>query len=120
MLYLNPRGKTNSAQDRNIWRSSNINESKRPVAELNEKFYYGSVNGWMVDNEDNFYLKLNQQAGLEIKDFNPFRTDPTGTDGRGLTVELDFMINGILDYEKPLISCLSKISSFNDNIAVGF
>jgi hypothetical protein len=27
---------------------------------------------------------------------------------KGFTIELDFEINGILDYSKPLISCLSQ------------
>jgi hypothetical protein len=37
---------------------------------------------------------------------------------RGLTIELDFMFSGVLDYSKPLIQCLSIDN--NNNISTGF
>jgi hypothetical protein len=62
-------------------------------------------------------------ATLEMKgagNFRPFASDlVTGKSNvSGLTIELDFEVDGILDYTKPIISCISRDA---DKIpAVGF
>jgi hypothetical protein len=42
--------------------------------------------------------------------------------GTGLTIELDFMLSGVTDFTKPLISCLSYIDpdAAEKEIQVGF
>ena len=119
MLYLNPRNKSNDAVDRDEWADPRGNY----VGIING-LHYGSTNGWLIDEDGTNYLKLNSGATLEIPDFRPFEKDPTKLDstdsrmGSGMTIELDFEINGILDYDSELISCMSK--NKDGAIKVGF
>lgn len=99
-LYLTAKGRTNDAADKEYWPDYK-NSALR--AKLNN-FYYRSVNGWMVDESGTSYLKLTQGANVELLDFTPFDTDLINT---GYTIELDFMIDGIFDYDANLIECLS-------------
>jgi hypothetical protein len=108
MLYLNPKGKSNEAVDRNVW----VDETGAHKAKLNG-FYYGVTNGWMQDKDGVNYLQFSSGASLTLNGFDPFEKDPTikiGNDnslGRGLTIELDFEISGVTDYSKDLIKCIS-------------
>lgn len=109
MLYLNPRNKSNNAVDKNEW--SDYNGAYTGTL---KDFSYGTANGWLIDENGVNYLKLTSGAKFEMKDFRPFEKDPTelhSSDSRmgsGMTIELDFEINGVLDYDNELISCLSK------------
>lgn len=108
MLYLNPRGKTNTGVDRAEWSDYN----GRYSATLSG-LHYGSADGWLMDHDGTTYLKLTSGATLNMSDFKPFEYDPTvfsesnSRAGYGLTIELDFEINGILDYDVPSITCIS-------------
>ena len=113
MLYLNPRGKSNNATDRDQWKDYN----GIYTAQLNN-FHYGKSNGWLMDENGISYLSLTSGASLILDDFLPFKSDPTkfGPDSRmgyGMTVELDFEVSGVLDYNAELIKC---ISTNKDNI----
>lgn len=121
-LYLSARGKTNNAADKNVWV-----DSKTPVvlegelkgqpfqATLND-FYYRNVNGWMVDEDKVDYLKVTQGASVVMPKelFTPYVQTTT----KGFTVELDFMIDGIWDYDSNLIECLSYYG--DGSIKTGF
>ena len=110
MLYLNPRGYSNNRTDRNEW-----------------KDYYGSYKGkiedqifsqnagWVTDELET-YLNLTSGGTLTVSSFHPFSTDPTVN--KGMTIELDFEVNGVTDYDASLISCLSTLS--DTSIATGF
>ena len=119
MLYLNPRNKSNSALDRGEWADYNGNYTGTLTG-----LHYGIANGWLMDDDGVNYLKLTSGATFSMPDFRPFLKDPTkfdGTDGRmgsGMTIELDFEINGVLDYDTELIKCLSR--NKDGDIKVGF
>jgi hypothetical protein len=87
--------------------------------------HYGKVNGWMMDDDGTSYLKLSSGASLLVPGFKPFEHDPTkmnGADSRmgyGMTIELDFAIEGVLDYDEEIISCYSTNMN-KDAIPVGF
>ena len=99
-LYLTAKGRTNNAADKEYWPDYK-NSALR--ANLNN-FYYRNVNGWLTDENGVNYLKLTQGASVELLDFTPFDSDLINT---GYTIELDFMIDGIFDYNANLIECLS-------------
>ena len=101
-LYLNPRGKSNDSTDRNVWNNFNGNFS----ASLQD-FYYGTINGWFTDETGTPYLKFSQGAKLELPDYKPFATNAMDASKYGITIELDFKLNSILDYDKDLIRCVS-------------
>ena len=115
-LYLNPKGHSNDLTTKEIWESSHSNFYDKPKGELRE-FFYGNVNGWTVDNNNVQCLKLNQGAKLVIPNFRPFENDAM-EENRGITIELDFKFQAVLDYTKELISCYSKDK--NGNIFGGF
>ena len=119
MLYLNPRNKSNSATDRDVWSDYSGNH----VATLTD-LHYGTANGWLMDEVGVSHLKLSSGAKLALDSFRPFEKDPTKADpndsrmGSGMTIELDFEVNGVLDYDTELISCLSR--NKDKDIQVGF
>jgi hypothetical protein len=87
--------------------------------------YYGSGNGWEQDDDGVAYLSLTSGGKLSIPNFYPFAEDPTRKSatnsamGSGMTIELDFEISGVTDYDAELIKCVSK-AEVNSAIAVGF
>lgn len=112
ILYLHPKGKSNDLVDKEVWVSENSNYYDKPTAYLNG-FFFGNVNGWMTDEDGTKYLKLNQGAKLETDEkFRPFGSNVLA-EKRGMTIELDFKIQAVLDYTKELISCYSKDDSGN-------
>lgn len=120
MLYLNPRGKSNDATDRDEWKDYN----GLYTASL-KNLHYGQVNGWMMDAEGTSYLKLSSGASLELPDFKPFVYDPTKVSsadsrmGYGMTIEIDFEISGVLDFDEDIIKCYSTDLA-GTTIPVGF
>lgn len=109
-VYLTAKGKTNNATDKETW-ANYRNDTQ--VGELKD-FYFRTINGWMKDEDDVDYLKLSQGAKFEFNAYSPF-TDPAST---GYTVELDFKIKGVLDYDADLISCVSHYA--DGSIKTGF
>ena len=110
-VYLTAKGRTNNTVDKNIWPDTKNSSIK---ATLNN-FYYRTVNGWMVDNDGVDYLKVTQGANVQLLDFTPFEENPKT---KGLTIELDFMIDGIFDYDCNFIECLSLYA--DKTIKTGF
>lgn len=118
MLYLTPKGKSNSAVDKDVWDDYNGRYTSTLTG-----FHYGKANGWLTDEVGTDYLYLASGAKLEV-DFRPFEKDPTVTSagsrwGNGITIELDFELNGVLDYDSELIHCISK-NKRTDEIQCGF
>lgn len=111
MLYMSPRGKTNNAVDRNIWADYNNTSIYGELTNIT----YGATSGWLTDDENVSYLGLTSGAKFSINNFRPFEVDYSKRDG--FTIELDFQVNGTLDYSQPLFSCLSQNRS---DITVGF
>lgn len=119
LLYLTPKGRSNDAVDRNKWNDYN----NRYTADLTG-VYYSDNSGWLEDSDGTAYLHLTSGGKLTIPGFYPFAEDPTKPSnlnsamGKGMTIELDFKINGVTDYDAELIKCISKDA--NNNITVGF
>ena len=109
MLYLNPRGKSNDEITRNTWVS---NDKEGYIATLQD-FHYGTFDGWLTNDKGAPYLRLASGAKLTLPSFKPFIKDPTIPDnldsrmGNGITIEIDFEISGVLDYDDELIKCIS-------------
>ena len=99
-IYLTSMGKSNTQADRDTWKSN----GKKQVTAVFEDFLWGSENGWISNAKGETALKITNGAKLTIPDYHPFEKNATET---GLTIELDFMFSGVLDYSKPLIHCLS-------------
>lgn len=98
-FYLSPLGKSNSQSNKDEWIS---NYGGKSYAASFENFLWGSENGW-IEDEEGPNLKLTNGAKLTIPDYRPFATDGVN----GLTIEIDFKLSNISDYQKPLIECLS-------------
>ena len=99
-IYLTAKGRTNNAADKEFWpdyKNANLK------GELTD-FYYRSVNGWLTDENNVNYLKVSQGAKVVFDDYSPFGIQPKTS---GLTIELDFRVSGVLDYDAHLIECLS-------------
>ena len=120
ILNLSAMGRSNSQSNKEEWNGSVQDNIDYPVKFNN--FYWGNINGWMKDkNTNNSYLHLTSGAEIEIENFKPFENNVLDVEDKttdGMTIELDFKISGVLDYSKPLITCLSKDE--NDKIAAGF
>ena len=107
-LYLTAQERSNTESQKDSWTYKNI-EGKF------ENFLWGTANGWLKDDDGQTALKLTNGAKFSLPTYHPFAIDGTK---QGLTIELDVMFSGVLDYSKPLIQCLS----INDSgvIATGF
>ena len=120
MLYMNPKGQSNNSINRDEWPEYHGRYTGRL-----ENALFSSASGWLEDSDGASYLKLTSGAKFSIPDFKPFAIDPTKPNildsrfGYGMTIELDFEVNGVVDYseDEPLISCLSQ--SQTDKV-VGF
>ena len=109
MLYLTPKGQSNSSTTKDKW----ADYHNRYIAELNN-LHYSNANGWLVDSDGTSYLQLNSGGTMTIPGFYPFAQDPTQTNthntamGSGMTIEIDFEVDGITDYDADIIKCISK------------
>jgi hypothetical protein len=56
-------------------------------------------------------LRLNQGANLTIPNFEPFATDAMDSANYGMTIELDFKISAVTDYDADIIRCMSVSNS---------
>ena len=111
-LYLTAKGKTNNSLDKEVWKDYK-NDTRQGTL---TNFYYRNINGWMIDEDQVSYLKLNQGAQFEFTDFAPFTSiAPTSN---GLTIELDFRVSAVQDYDASLFECLSRDNA--GNIWTGF
>ena len=121
MLYLNPRERSNDEINKNIWPDYNgrTNESNMPIVAQLNKFHYGAVNGWSQEADGTNYLKLTSGANLITSNFEPFKNDLSAIGKYGMTIELDFEISGVLNYETELIRCVSTNAQNTINY-VGF
>jgi hypothetical protein len=88
-LYLTAKGKTNNSTDKAVWADYKNNTKQGALT----NFYYRNINGWMQDENEVSYLKLNQGAQFEFTDFAPF-TDIAPT-SNGMTIELDFRVSAV-------------------------
>ena len=108
-LYLSANNRSNNELNKDTWTYDSYTCSF-------DDFIWGTVNGWMHDDEENLNaLHLTSGAKLTVDNFYPYATDAMKS---GQTIELDFKISGTTDFEKPLIKCLSYDNT--GAIQVGF
>ena len=113
MLYLNPKGKSNNATDKDTWKDYNGKYTANVTG-----LHYGNADGWLMDAAGTSFLKLTSGAKVSLPTFKPFAIDPTATGKTGMTIELDFEVNGVLDYDTEIIKCIS--TNEQGTIQVGF
>ena len=111
MLYLTPKGKSNDEVDRDKW----VDYNGKYTAEILD-LPYTATSGWLKDAQDVNYLNLTSGAKLTIPNFKPFNTDPSKK--YGMTIELDFELSGVLNYNSELIKCIS--TNLSGAIQCGF
>lgn len=109
-VYLTAKGRTNNAIDRSVWPDTRDSTKKAIL----ENFYFRSVNGWMVDDDGVDYLKVTQGGTVYLDSYTPYVDVKT----KGMTIELDFMLDGIFDYDAHFIDCLSYYG--DGSIKTGF
>lgn len=107
-IYLTSQGRSNTQSDREKWEYQSPKNPNKIYHTTFENFLWGNENGWIEDKFGDMALKLSNGAKIFINDYFPFREEATET---GLTIELDFMVSGVLDYSKPLIHCLSTFTN---------
>lgn len=131
MLYLTPRGHSNDSINRETWTDSSVKGAAAHNAgnAVLKNCYFNEASGWLTDNDDVPYLKLASGASLELSDFNFFEYDPTKAStnsknwqaqlmGNGFTIEFDFSVFGITDYNANIIEYISTDNI--NNPCVGF
>jgi hypothetical protein len=109
-VYLSAKGRTNKSLNREVWPDRKFEANQGELT----NFYFQEVNGWLKDENNEDYLKVSAGAQVIFNDYNPFDTvigkTPKDT---GLTIELDFKVSNVVDYDEKLISWLSYDSSGN-------
>lgn len=119
MLYLNARKHSNDALDKELWKdySGRIGTDGNTISGKLSNFGFNKVSGWAQEEDGSDYLLFASGASMVIDNFNPFSEDYSNKNG--LTIELDFSLSDIIDYEDDLISCLS-IDDQSDKKFMGF
>jgi hypothetical protein len=78
--------------------------------------FFSSSTGWCKDANGTYYLALNSGGKLTLPTFLPFKNDPSADEG--MTIELDFEISGVTNFEQDIIKCIS--TSQKGVISTGF
>lgn len=94
-LYLSSTGRSNLEENPATWKYNNI-ESKLTG------FNFVS-NGWIIDKNGQTALRINNGAYLTIP-YKPFSTDFRET---GKTIEIEFAVRDVQNYNVPIVSCMS-------------
>ena len=111
ILNLDPKGQSNNSTNPNQWRDEYNNQTA-----ILENLYLGGTTGWCKDENGIYYLSLKSGGQLKLPTFKPFALDPT--EQAGLTIELDFELSGITDYNADLITFISQ--SQQSVVSTGF
>ena len=99
-VYLTPRGRTNNAVDKEFWPDTKNSDRKAKLT----GFHFRTVDGWLKDTNNINYLKVSQGAQVVLDGYSPYSQSPNS---KGLTIELDFKLSGVSNYNDSLIECLS-------------
>lgn len=99
-LYLSPNGRSNNESTKNTWAYGNVSATMTG-------FNFAS-DGWLTDEKDVDILRVTGDARVTIP-FQPFASDfRTG----GKTIELDFLVRDVRDYDAVIMSCMSGNRGF--------
>ena len=95
VLYLTSQGRSNNADDRNEWKYGDITTT-----------FTGNnyvTDGWIADSDGNVARRFSGDARGTIN-FKLFETDFRST---GKTITFEFAARNVLNYDTPIISCMS-------------
>ncbi len=98
-LHLTSTGRSNSETHPETWRDT---ETESGVSAVLTGFNFTS-DGWIRDDDGITALRVSGDARVSIP-FQPFAQDFRTT---GKTIELEFAVRDVLDYDEPIISCMS-------------
>lgn len=112
VLYLSALNKNNNDIKRDQWKYKNI-EARF------EKVLWNSQCGWQNDPENQTsFLRLSNGAKMTLEGWRPFDIDLAQSAAiKGYTIELDFRVSNVIDFQKTLMSCLTRDES---GIIAGF
>lgn len=109
--YLTARGRTNNSVNKEYWPDAKDSSLQGKLT----GFHFRTVDGWLKDENNIDYLKVSQGGSVLYDAYSPYSEDPNT---KGLTIELDFRLSGISDFNESLIECLSL--NANETIKTGF
>jgi hypothetical protein len=95
VLYLSAQGRSNAEANPAVW-------TYEDIACTFTGFNFTS-DGWQKDADDNVALRVAGDARLTIP-YKIFENDFRGT---GKTIELEFATKNVLDYDTPILTCMS-------------
>lgn len=98
-LHLDAVGRSNSEANPAVWE---YGEGSGKVSAAFTGFNWAR-DGWQQDDDGASCLRVLGGAQVEI----PFRPYAQDFRGSGKAIELEFMSHNVLDYERPIISCMS-------------
>lgn len=93
-LFLTSQGRSNQDTDRETWENNGI------AASFSEMNYI--TNGWIVDKDGNTAMRLSGGAAMTI----PLKLFSKDIRQTGKTIEIEFAVRQVTDYESVVLSCL--------------
>ena len=96
-LYLSSVGRSNDEENPEEW-----TDAEHGVSAVLSGFNFAS-DGWQADADGNVVLRVAGDARVKIP-YKPFEGDIRAT---GATIEVEFATHDVMDYDAPIISCLS-------------
>ncbi|WP_106828060.1 leucine-rich repeat protein [Parabacteroides pacaensis] len=94
-LYLSSQGRSNNDNNRDSWISDNIAST---MTGFNWK-----TNGWLADDQGSICLRVNNGAQVVI----PLLLFEKDVRSSGKTIEIEFLVREVYNYDTPVISCFS-------------
>lgn len=93
-LFLTSQGRSNQDTDKETWENNGI------AASFSEMNYI--TNGWVVDKDGNTAMRLSGGAAMTI----PLKLFSKDIRQTGKTIEIEFAVRQVTDYEGVVLSCL--------------
>ncbi len=103
-LYLNAEGRSNSEDNPAVWE---YGSGSGKIAAAFDGFNW-TRDGWQRDENGQTFLRTLGGCKVEI----PALVYSRDFRGSGKTIEIEFMSHNVLDYETPIISCMSGNRGF--------
>ena len=103
-LYLNATGRSNNDNNRSVWTyGEGVNQVSVALTGFN-----WTRDGWLLDDSGMNFLRT-MGGSQAVIPFTPFADEFFDT---GKTIEIEFKSHNVLDYETPIISCMSEDRGF--------
>lgn len=115
-LHLSSEDRSNneSEESRKTWQFTS--DSGSTINAEFENFSWGETDGWLKDEDDVPFLRLKDKDKVTIP-YQPFSKDKKSKISQnGLTLEFEFKISSVFDYDTDLISCYTGDKKIGLNI----